>query len=174
MLSMKLGVRALFCIFTFLWIASFAIAAQDAPGFVGKHQNDVAEKAAIEHVLSVYTTSLSSGNEAIFASIFLNDRVPFASTAELKLADADSAQLQMNRYAAFKRVVFESGRHFEQKFYNVHIEQDGALAQVSLDFLTKEVGAHGGTYGWKSLTLLKVSGQWKIASELYTAYSLSH
>ena len=32
--------------------------------------------------------------------------------------------------------------------------------------------SHEGTYGWKALTLLKVAGHWKIASELYTAYSL--
>lgn len=171
---MKLSVRSLFCISTCLWSASSPSAIQNAPAMVGKHQNDMAEKASIEKILSVYTTSLSKGDEAAFASIFLNERVPFSSTEELKLADADPAHLQTSRYAAFKRAVFESGRHFEQHFYNVRIEQDGALAQVSLDFVTTNAGIREGAYGWKSLTLLKVSGQWKIASELYTVYSLPH
>lgn len=148
--------------------------AQGVPSVVGKHQNDPAEQAAIAHVLSVYTKSLSDGNEAAFSSILLNNQVPFSSTEELKLAKADPAHVQTSRYAGFKRAVFESGRHLEQQFYNVHIEQDDALAQVSLDFVTKDVRTHDSTYGWKSLTLLKVNGQWKIASELYTAYSLPH
>ena len=146
--------------------------AQDLPGVVGKHQNDPGETFAIEHLLSVYTKSVSDGNEAAFSSILLNDRVPFSSTDELHLAKADPLHVQMSHYSDFKHIVFESGRHFEQTFYNVRIEQDGDLAQVSLDFVTKDTRTHSGGYGWKSLTLLKVKGLWKIASEFYTVYSL--
>lgn len=159
--------------FSLCLLAGFSTAsAQDIPDVVGTHQNDPAEKKAIEHVLSIYATSLSNGDEAAFSSILLNDQVPFASTGELHLDKADPAHLQTSRYARFKQAVFESGKHYRQQLYHVRIEQDGALAQVSLDFVTRDVGTHGGSYGWKSLTLLKVNGQWKIASEFYTGYPL--
>jgi hypothetical protein len=66
--------------------------------------------------------------------------------------------------------VFHSGRHFQQSFSKVHIEQDGALAQVSLDFVTRE--GDGGGIGWKTLQLVKTAGGWKIASELFTVRNL--
>jgi hypothetical protein len=154
-------------------LPAFALASvQDVPDVVGEHQNDPAEKRAIEHVLSIYSTSVSNGDEAAFSSILLNDQVPFSSTGELHLDKAKPNELQTSRYARFKQIVFESGKHYQQQFYHVRIEQDGALAQVSLDFVTREAHTHEGGYGWKSLTLLKVNGQWKIASEFYTAYPL--
>jgi len=52
------------------------------------------------------------------------------------------------------------------------IEQDGVLAQASLDFVTRVTGSKQGGYGFKTLTLVKVQGHWKIASEFYTAFSL--
>jgi len=162
-----------FCAFALcLSAASFATSAQDIPDVVGKHQNDPAEKKAIEHVLSIYTTSVSNGDEAAFSSILLNDQVPFSSTGELHLDKAEPAHLQTSRYARFKQGVFESGKKYRQQFYHVRIEQDGALAQVSLDFITRDARSHDGGYGWKSLTLLKLNGQWKIASEFYTVYPL--
>jgi len=169
---MTLGKR-LFLVFSTCLLAVLCVGwGQDLPGVVGKHQNDPAEKLAIERLLSVYTKSVSDGNEAAFSSILLNDRVPFSSTAELHLAKADPVHVQISHYSDFKHIVFESGRHFEQTFHNVRIEQDGDLAQVSLDFVTKDTGTHSGGYRWKTLTLLKLKGQWKIASEFYTVYSL--
>lgn len=69
-------------------------------------------------------------------------------------------------------MAFASGTRYEQHFYNVEIKQDGPLAQVSLDFVIKEIGTQAGGYGRQTLQLLKVQGQWKIASEIYTAYPL--
>jgi hypothetical protein len=169
---MKIGTRTLIALSLCLSAASFATLAQDVPAVVGKHQNDPAEKAAIARVLSTYTTAVSHGDEAAFESILLNDQIPFSSTNELRLAKADPASVQMNHFARFKKAIFESGERFDQHFYNVRIEQDGDLAQVSLDFVTRDAVTKAGGYGWKSVTLLKVAGQWKIASELYTVYAL--
>ena len=168
----KASTYALFAFFIGSLAAFSAASAQDIPNVVGAHQNDPAEKRAIEHVLSSYAAALSNGDEAAFSSILLNDQVPFSSTGELHLDKAEPAHLQTSRYARFKQIVFESGRHYQQQFYHVRIEQDGALAQVSLDFVTRDASTHDGSYGWKSLTLLKVNGQWKVASEFYTAYPL--
>jgi hypothetical protein len=50
----------------------------------------------------------------------------------------------------------------------VRVLQDGALAPVSLGFVTVEAAAGQGGHGCKALELLKVAGQWRIASEFYT------
>jgi len=56
--------------------------------------------------------------------------------------------------------------------YNIKIEQDADLAQVSLDFVTTLDATGSSGYGWKILHLLKIRGNWKIASEFYTGYAL--
>jgi len=86
--------------------------------------------------------------------------------------EADVHNVDTRRYAGFRKTVFASGVRYTQQFYNIHIERDGGLAQVSLDFVTKNAKSGRGGYGWKILQLIKVQGQWKIASELYTARSL--
>jgi hypothetical protein len=94
-------------------LPAFALASvQDVPDVVGEHQNDPAEKRVIEHVLSIYSTSVSNGDEAAFSSILLNDQVPFSSTGELHLDKAKPNELQTSRYARFKQIVFESGKHY--------------------------------------------------------------
>jgi hypothetical protein len=63
--------------------------------------------------------------------------------------------------------VFE-GRPFTQRFQQVRIEQDGALANVRLVFVNS--AADGQSWGWKTLQLVKAGGRWKIASEFYTSH----
>lgn len=70
----------------------------------------------------------------------------------------------------FRDAVFRSGEHFRQSFSHVRIEQDGPLAQASLDFVTRR--GDGGSVGWKVLQLVKTADGWKIASELFTVRSL--
>jgi len=75
-------------------------------------------------------------------------------------------------YENFRKPVFESDKRYTEHFYNVHIDQDDTLAQVSLDFITQETKTGRGVYGWKTLQLLKIQGHWKIASVLFTAKAL--
>lgn len=151
---------------------SLPLAAQEAPAFLGKHQGSAQDTQAIEHLLATYTSSVGAGDEAAFSAILLNDQVPFMSTDNLSSRHKNAQHPDTRDYRGFRQAIFESGKHYEQHFYNVHIEQDGPLAQASLDFVTIDKDSHQGGYGWKTLQLLKVQGQWKIASEFYTAYAL--
>ena len=78
----------------------------------------------------------------------------------------------MQDYAGFRKAIFDSGRKYQQRFSNIRIEQLGNLAQVSLDYQTALQGEAYEGRGWKVLHLLKLDGQWKIASEFYTGYPL--
>jgi ketosteroid isomerase-like protein len=155
-------------------ILSVPGVAQQTPAYLGKHDTTVADRQAIEQVLATYTKSVSDGDEKAFSALLLSDQIPFSSTQGMNLDGAHSSHVETRHYAAFRESVFESGIHYTQHFYNIHIEQDGVLAQASLDFVTQVTGSDKGGYGWKVLQLLKVGGQWKIASEFYTAHPLPH
>ena len=140
--------------------------------FAGHHEATADDRVAIEHLLGAYRAAVRNGDEPGFAVLLLNERVPFLSVEADGLGKARPNDVDDQRYADFRHAVFGSGRHYEQRFDNVRILQDGALAQVSLDFVTVAAGTDQGGYGWKTLELLKVAGQWRIASEFYTAYGL--
>ena len=124
------------------------------------------DRRAIETLLSTYTTAVSTKNQALFETLLLNRNIPFCgvpATVNSALAPDGTAQ----QYERFRTGVFE-GPPFTQRFQSVHIQQDGLLAQVSLVFVNST--AQGDTWGWKTMQLLKVAGQWKIASEFYTGH----
>lgn len=136
------------------------------------HQTNAEDIRAIEKVLETYTTSVTNGDKATFEAVLLNEAIPFSSTDELAAPGAIERNIDTRRYPQFRKAVFESGGRYTQRFDNVQIKQDGALAQVSLDFITKETKSGSGACGWKTLQLLKSQGRWKIASEFYTVRAL--
>ncbi|MFZ6657178.1 nuclear transport factor 2 family protein [Undibacterium sp. TJN19] len=140
--------------------------------FQSHYVGSAEDKLAIERLLSAYTTSVSTGDGKTFATLLLDDKVPFMAVRGVPDIVNNSDTLDTRRYADFRESVFGSGRKLEQAFFNVKINQDGALAQVSLDFITKEAGTQKGGFGWKLLQLLKTNGHWKIASEFYTVRPL--
>ena len=153
-------------------MAPLAAMADAGPAFLRKHETNSADHQAIEKLLATYTTSLTNSDEAAFEALLIDDQVPFSSTDEIVGRGGDAQPVVTRNYQSFRKSVFESGVRYTQHFYNVHIDQDGPLAQVSLDFLTRETKGERGSYGWKTLQLVKLQGQWKIASELYTVRSL--
>ncbi|MBC3916947.1 hypothetical protein H8L32_05615 [Undibacterium sp. CY18W] len=154
-------------------MASVAAASLPSPVDFQSHYLSTAEdKLAIEHLLNSYTTSVSNGDGKTFATLLLDEKVPFMAVRGVPDIVNKGDALDTRRYADFREGVFGSGRKLEQAFFNVKINQDGALAQVSLDFITKEAGTQKGGFGWKLLHLLKVNGHWKIASEFYTVRAL--
>ncbi len=124
-----------------------------------------ADRQAIQAVLDTYTRAVSTRDQALFETLLLNKDIPFSDAGSA--IGAKGAAGGANRYEAFRRGVFE-GEPFTQKFQDVHVTQDGPLAQVSLVFVN--TAADGTSWGWKTLQLLKVAGRWKIASEFYTGH----
>jgi hypothetical protein len=125
-----------------------------------------ADRTAIEALLSTYTTAVSTKNQALFESLLLDKAIPFSGVSA---ADRPSgAKVVTTNYDSFRKGVFQ-GPPFTQRFQDVHIDQDGRLASVSLVFVNS--APDGRSWGWKTLQLLKVGGRWKIASEFYTGHA---
>jgi hypothetical protein len=144
----------------------------NAAGDKVPHIVTAADQAAIASLLASYTNAVTTGNEAAFSRLLLNENIPFFCTDLLAKPSTTSESLDVRQYQGFRDAVFRSHPSLTQRFSNVHIEQDGDLAAVSLDFVTLETGTTHGSYGFKTLQLIKVAGTWKIASEFYSAYAL--
>lgn len=149
-----------------------ALAFEVPPGAT-KHTVSAEDQRAIKTLLATYTHAVSTGDETAFSGMLLNDQIPFFSTDGLARQSASTQSLDTRQYQDFRDAVFRKQRHFTQRFYNVRIEQDAELASVSLDFVTIDTDSKHGSYGWKTLQLVKVNHTWKIASEFYSAYPLN-
>jgi hypothetical protein len=121
------------------------------------------DRRAIEALLDTYTRAVSTKDAALFETLLLDKEIPFSDVHSA--IDARNAAGGTSHYEAFRQGVF-GGPPFTQKFQDVHIAQDGPLAQVSLVFVNASPA--GTSWGWKTLQLLKTAGHWKIASEFYT------
>lgn len=123
------------------------------------------DRRTIERLLENYTKAVSTKDQAMFESLLLNKAIPFSGVPLRERAGDPS--IKTANYEDFRKAVFE-GEPFTQEFEGVHIEQDEALAQVSLVFVNTTSKAK--TWGWKTMELVKVNGQWKIAAEFFTGH----
>jgi hypothetical protein len=125
-----------------------------------------ADRSAIQTLLATYTTAVSTKNQPLFESLLLNTAIPFSGVGAADGPGGD--EVVTTNYERFRKGVF-GGPPFTQRFQDVHIDQDGRLASVSLVFVN--TAPDGKSWGWKTLQLLKVGGRWKIASEFYTGHA---
>ncbi|WP_343615616.1 hypothetical protein [Novosphingobium sp.] len=122
-----------------------------------------ADRQAIEALLGHYTQAVSTKDQALFETLLLSKAIPFSGVPlSGKGGNAETAN-----YEGFRKAVFE-GSPFTQRFQDIHIEQDGPLAHVSLVFVNTT--AKGQSWGWKTLQLIKVGPDWKITSEFFTGH----
>lgn len=123
------------------------------------------DEAGIRALLDSYTRAVSTKNRALFESLLLTKTIPFSSAGAAVKAGGSESGTQ--NYEEFRKGVFE-GPPFTQTFRDVHIQQDGPLANVTLVFVNFSAG--GSSWGWKTMQLLKMDGRWKIASEFFTGH----
>lgn len=140
--------------------------------FLRDHCTDNVDIQAIHKVLERYTAAVGDRDSKEFENLLLDLQVPFASAQRFAESLSNGQPLEIRRYPEFRAAMFEADVGYSQTFHNVEIRMDGVLAQVCLDFVTTPNVGAGGRYGWKTLQLLKVYGQWKIASEFYTSRPL--
>lgn len=124
------------------------------------------DRQAIEGLLENYTKAVSTKNHALFESLLLDKGIPF--TGVPLLVKSGDLTVKTSNYEDFRKGVFE-GEPFTQKFEDVHIKQDGTLAQVSLVFVNTT--SKDTSWGWKTMELVKVGGKWKIAAEFFTGHN---
>jgi len=140
-------------------------AASPQPLVPASFDSIAPDRAAIQALLDTYARAVATKDQHLFETLLLSQSIPFSS-AEAAISTADRDDGTRN-YPAFRKGVFE-GAPFTQRFQDIHVKQDGALANVTLVFVNTQEGST--SWGWKALLLLKVAGTWKIASEFYTSH----
>ncbi|WP_204259554.1 hypothetical protein [Lichenicola cladoniae] len=147
-------------------VAVLASPASYAAPNPSRFESDGADRKAIMTLLHNYTIAVSAKDQVLFETLLLNKTIPFSSVASaVRSAGAEGGT---QNYDSFRKGVF-LGPPFTQRFEDVQIRQDGALADVSLVFVN--TSRETSSWGWKTLQLIKVGKSWKIASELYTNHS---
>jgi hypothetical protein len=160
MLQMKLG-----AVFLAAVVSLAPLAAASAEPVPKSFESTGDDRKAIEVLLQTYTKAVSGKDQALFETLLLNKQIPFSDA--YSAVAAKGAEQGTQHYESFRKGVFE-GAPFTQRFQDVHIDQDGPMANVSVVFVNTT--AQGSSWGWKTLQLLKVGGRWKIASEFYTGH----
>jgi len=125
-----------------------------------------ADRQSIQKLLDNYTKAVSTKDRALFESLLLDKAIPFTGVPAAGMHGAHL--IRTANYEAFRQGVFE-GEPFTQYFRDIHIRQDGALAQVSLVFVNTT--ATEKSWGWKTIELVKADGEWKIAAEFFTGHN---
>lgn len=152
--------------------ACLALAIASSPAIGAPKDTPAPDHAAIAQVLENYRSAVTRGDEALFLTTLLDQQIPFHAVRDASSPETSLTSTQTRGVADFLRGVFHSGRRYQQRFDDIRIAQDGTLAQASLRFVTQRDDGSGGA-GWKTLALVQVNGQWKIASEFYTVRSLT-
>lgn len=159
-------------VIAFIFLVSVnCLYAYDRLGNNSSHTAISADRKAIMELLNNYTKSVSEGNQTLFESQLLDTNIPFSGVAAKQKPSFKPTSDSLRNYSDFKTAIFTSGHKYRQSFSNIKINQDGSLAQVSLDFETIDETDKDSSYGWKVLHLIKVHDQWKIVSEFYTGYA---
>lgn len=151
-----------------------ALVMSVAPAMAGSYHRPVPasfesrgdDRRAIAELLDSYTKAVSTKDQALFETLLLDTGIPFSGVP--LSGKGKDASVMTSHYEEFRKGVFE-GEPFTQSFKDIHIKQDGNLAQVSLVF--ENTTATEKSWGWKTMELIKVEGRWKIAAEFFTGHN---
>lgn len=135
----------------------------------GQDQN-AAEHLAIANVLETYSTAVSKRDESLFLTTLVSQAITFFSVGDSNSVEPELTTARMQNYKSFSDGIFHSDERYLQTFERIQISREGALATASLYFTTHRLVSGGTSHGWKTLQMVKVGTQWKIASEIFTAH----
>lgn len=130
-------------------------------------------EAAIREVIAQFQQSIVAKDGTRLRSLFLPERQSWYSVAserELQQRRArkpDAARFRASDYDTFARSVEQSTAAEEERFSNIRIHTDGAVASVHFDFVYLSDGkpANQGQEAWH---LIRTDAGWKIVSLIYS------
>ncbi len=133
-------------------------------------------RAEIQNVIDAFAKSLTDKDEELFLSLFVEEKPTWIGVTEpimraKILADRpDHDGLQFGDHIEFIKWICSSSDSLEEKFWNVVVIHDEAVASVTFDFsfLENEKVTNWGKESWHLVN--SVNG-WKICSVVFTLTS---
>lgn len=157
-----------------------SIAAEPAavkPAYLKPAIGSASERQALLELCAQFQQAIREKDGKLLASLLLNDQIVFSSPASPELSRDIQAKtnphfngLTHNGALEFIRFITKSKVSVDEKFYDIHINQDKHLAWINFDFEFIENGKVV-NYGQEHWQVLKTSsGQWKIFSVVWSSY----
>lgn len=151
-----------------LCLASPAHAA-DKPA-AGARAADV---AAIQKVVEQFKAAIIARDGKTLGSLFLQDHDSWLSVADdaiwakMKAHNPQSRKVIPSSWKEFSKFIQDSKTPVEERFYNVRIDTNGAVASVwfDFDFLADGKVTNRGSESWQ---MVRAEDGWKISSMLYS------
>lgn len=157
---------AAICLTACLAGSAHAADASDATS----HEADV---AAIRQVVQQFQSAILAHDGQTLGSLFLQDHGSWLSVLDtptwnaVKAKHPDAPKFMPSTWQQFANYVQTDPKPVEERFYNVRIETNGAVASVyfDFDFLADGKLNNRGSETWQ---MLRAEDGWKICSMLYS------
>ncbi len=145
-----------------------AAHAADPSGASG-HPADV---KAINTVIEQFKAAIVARDGKALGNLFLQDHDSWLSVADDKVwakfkADPKARKVVPSSWKKFSEFIGKSDKPIEERFHNVRIDTNGAVASVwfDFDFLIDGKVTNRGSESWQ---MVRATDGWKISSMLYS------
>jgi hypothetical protein len=145
-----------------------------APAFA-RTPNDAVAEAQLREVIRRFDSAIVAGDGATLLSLFLPQPSAWASVlgeaeyAHLKARRPEAQRVRPDTYENFAKMVETAKLPQRERFTDIDIRTDGAMASVSFDYVYEEDGV-AQNRGIESWQLVKADDGWKIVSMLYSVH----
>ena len=132
-----------------------------------------ADVAAIQAVVEQFKAAIIARDGKTLGSLFLQDHDSWLSVADeqawakVKARHPKARKVMSSSWKKFSEFVQTSSKPIEERFYNVRIDTNGAVASVWFDFDFLEDGkvTNRGSESWQ---MVRAEDGWKISSMLFS------
>jgi hypothetical protein len=148
-----------------------------APAYVGQRDSSPQELQAITRLTEDFQAAIAAKNSRALSALMFSANIVFVSPATDAVAQRvrDSNDVTFDGIGGpglggFLRFIATSPQSLQEKFYNVHIVQDGNVASVDFDY-DFLIDGRSENHGLESWQLYKTEGSWKILSVLWSTHA---
>jgi len=132
-----------------------------------------ADRAAIAQVVAQFQAAIVAHDGKALGRLFVQDHDSWLSVldettwVEAKGRKPDAKKIHKSSWRAFADMVQNDKEAIEEKFYNVRIDTNGAVASVyfDFDFLAAGKVVNRGAESWQ---MVRAEDGWKISSMLFS------
>lgn len=132
-----------------------------------------ADVAAIHAVVDQFKAAIIARDGKTLGSLFLQDHNSWLSVADeavwakIRERNAKARKVVPSTWKEFAQFVQTSNKPVEERFYNVRVDTNGAVASVwfDFDFLIDGKVTNRGSESWQ---MVRAEDGWKISSMLYS------
>lgn len=154
-------------------VLAFCLASPAHAADLAASGTRTADVAAIQGVIDQFKAAIIARDGKTLGSLFLQDHNSWLSVADeatwtkVKARNAKARKVFPSTWKEFAHFIQTSDKPVEERFYNVRVDTNGAVASVwfDFDFLIDGKVTNRGSESWQ---MVRAEDGWKISSMLYS------